>query len=58
MNYNETIKLNKSILDKIEKYIDKMSSRKEIPKFRQPTLVVSKNFYEFLKKNYPNKFNF
>ena len=52
------IKVSKSILDKIEKYIDEMSLRKSIPKYSQPALVVSKSFHEYLKNNFPDKFNF
>ena len=52
------IKVSKSILNKIEKHIDEMSLRKSIPKYSQPALVISKSFYEYLKSNFPDKFNF
>ena len=51
-------KLNKSLLYKIEKYINGMSSRKGDPNERPPVIAVSKELYEFLKKNCPDDFIF
>ena len=45
-------KLNKSLLYKIEKYINEIPK----PKFRR--MVVSKELYELLKKNFPDEFIF
>lgn len=44
-----------SILDNIEKYLNEISSSEE-PKFR--LMVVSKELYELLKKNFPDDFIF
>lgn len=51
-------KLNESLLYKIEKYINEMSSRKGEPNERPPVIAVSKEMYEFLKKNCPDEFIF
>ena len=40
-----------SILDNIEKYLNEIPSTEE-PKFRR--MIVSKELYELLKKNFPN----
>ena len=52
----EELKLNKSLLYKIEKYINEMSSHKGDPNERPPVIAVSKEMYEFLKKNCPDEF--
>ena len=44
-----------SILDDIEKYLNEISSTEE-PKFRR--MIVSKELYELLKKNFPDDFIF
>lgn len=49
-------KLNESLLYKIEKYINEMSSRKGDPNERPPVITVSKEMYEFLRKNFPDEF--
>lgn len=51
-------KLNESLLYKIEKYINEMSSRKGDPNERPPVIAVSKEMYELLKKNFPDDFIF
>ena len=51
-------KLNESLLYKIEKYINEMSSRKGDPNERPHVIAVSKEMYEFLKKNCPDEFIF
>ena len=54
----EESKLNESLLYKIEKYINEMSSRKGDPNERPPVIAVSKELYELLKKNFPDDFIF
>lgn len=54
----EESKLNESLLYKIEKYINEMSSRKGDPNERPPVIAVSKEMYEFLKKKCPDEFIF
>lgn len=54
----EESKLNESLLYKIEKYINEMSSRKGDPNERPPVIAVSKEMYEFLRKNFPDEFIF
>lgn len=49
-------KLNESLLYKIEKYINEMSSRKGDTNERPPVITVSKEMYEFLRKNFPDEF--
>lgn len=52
----EELKLTKSsILDNIEKYLNEIPSTEE-PKFR--LMVVPKELYELLKKNFPDDFIF
>ena len=52
----EVLKLTESsILDNIEKYLNEIPSTEE-PKFRR--MVVSKELYELLKKNFPDDFIF
>ena len=54
----EESKLNDALLYKIEKYINEISSRKGDPNERPPVIAVSKEMYEFLKKNCPDEFIF
>ena len=54
----EESKLNESLLYKIEKYINEMSSRKGDPNGRTPVIPVSTEMYEFLKKNSQDELNF
>lgn len=52
----EELKLTESsILDNIEKYLNEIPSTEE-PKFRR--MVVPKELYELLKKNFPDDFIF
>ena len=52
----EVLKLTESsILDNIEKYLNEIPSTEE-PKFRR--MVVPKELYELLKKNFPDDFIF
>ena len=51
-------KLNESLLYKIEKYINEMSSRKGDPNERPPVIAVSKEMYEFLKKKLSRRIYF
>lgn len=44
-----------SILDNIEKYLNEIPSTEE-PKFRR--MIVPKELYELLKKNFPDDFIF
>ena len=54
----EESKLNESLLYKIEKYINEMSSRKGDPNGHTPVIPVSTEMYEFLRKNFPDEFIF
>ena len=54
----EESKLNESLLYKIEKYINEMSSRKGDPNGRTPVIPVSTEMYEFLRKKFSRRIYF